>query len=232
MADNLINKVNSINENVKYTSKTNRTNNINENDNQIKLNKLESISNNFKVFVNLLKNTDLNKEKLKHFNENLINQLIPYKLSLDKECLFIKKKLENSKLLNNCLDNSSKVKDLLQKIDRKEVIIYTDKVLQAINIEENQNLFTKSIDPWLCNNIKLENNFCFFFIGERKEMLKFLFGGNNYFTHDSFFYNSLNSIYSLLDKRFDIIIIDYFRLKNDKYVVDYVRLLLIYIIIK
>lgn len=110
--------------------------------------------------------------------------------------------------------NSIKKQNILESIKPDQITTY-DTVEYTYNDSE-----LVSIIPWINKNIKSDKNLAFFSLGSyHKE--NFLFGSKNHFTYNSFFNNTFNAVINSLENKFDTIVIDYFKVSNDQFHVDF-----------
>ena len=89
---------------------------------------------------------------------------------------------------------------------------------------ESTSIITEAIKYNIFNALKTnDKNVTFFSIGE-SEKSDFMFGMPNVFQHESFFCYCFDFIINLLQNKFDIILIDYFKTHKDKYVIDLINI--------
>lgn len=103
------------------------------------------------------------------------------------------------------------------KIDKINVLLSN----QGEYKKDKDNFLDMDMCLWIEKNIKQEKNISFFSFENRLFKGNFLFGETNTFTNESFFYHSFNLIISLLENKYDTIVIDYFKIKDNKFLIDY-----------
>lgn len=88
---------------------------------------------------------------------------------------------------------------------------------------ETTYIISNAIKSHIYVSLKAEKNLSFYSFGDKYKS-KFLFGYRNVFTYESFFKQSFDFIISMskAEDRFDIILIDYYKTCNEKYIVDHV----------
>lgn len=170
-------------------------------------------NNNISSHINSLYNEESSK---------LIINIIPAKLNLQEKG----EDQKNNDYIINIIPktnylyfNSNFNRNIFEpvKIDKINVLLSN----QGEYKKDKDNFLDMDMCLWIEKNIKQEKNISFFSFENRLFKGNFLFGETNTFTNESFFYHSFNLIISLLENKYDTIVIDYFKVKDNKFLIDY-----------
>lgn len=154
---------------------------------------------------------------------------------MDKNQNSISNELSSKVIVHLIPNQRTLIEDLLiEKSSPQELVVSKIGLQQEENnlkrisvdyVHENEKHTSGSVlnisTSWICSYVAQEINFAIYSLGDSAKG-EFLFGSENQFRQDSYFYFVYNVVVSSLKSEFDVILIDYYKIRKNNYLVDFV----------